>query len=76
MTHPSIAPVRDEWLARHAEAPLEPDLPIVDAHHDCMGYPGFQYYEAELLTEPDIAEPLVLDIGTGSGAMPRASMTA
>lgn len=26
-------PVRGEWLAQVREAPLEPDLPIVDAHH-------------------------------------------
>jgi L-fuconolactonase len=51
MTHPSIAPVRDEWLARRVEAPLEPDLPVVDAHHHCMAYPGFQYCEAELLAD-------------------------
>lgn len=51
MTHPSIAPVRDDWLARHVEAPLEPELPIIDAHHHCMAYPGFSYCEAELLAD-------------------------
>lgn len=51
MTHPSIATVREDWLARHAEEPIEPHLPIVDAHHHCMAYPGLRYYEAELLAD-------------------------
>jgi predicted TIM-barrel fold metal-dependent hydrolase len=36
LTHPSLLPVRPEWLDLVREAPLEPDLPIVDAHHHLM----------------------------------------
>jgi predicted TIM-barrel fold metal-dependent hydrolase len=52
--HPSIVPVRLDWLARHSEAPLEPTIPIVDAHHHCLEFPGFRYYDREFLA--DIAE--------------------
>ncbi len=32
VTAPHLA-VRNEWLALHREAPLQPELPIIDAHH-------------------------------------------
>jgi predicted TIM-barrel fold metal-dependent hydrolase len=51
MTHPSQAPVRPDWLARHREAPLRPDIAIVDAHHHMMALPGMRYYEEELLAD-------------------------
>lgn len=40
LRHP---PVRPEWLARHREAALEPDLPIIDAHHHLWGPPRDPY---------------------------------
>ena len=43
--------VRDDWLQRHREEILEPDLPIVDAHHHFYDRPGWRYlreqYEAD-----------------------------
>jgi L-fuconolactonase len=36
-------PVRPNWLARRGEAPLEPELPIVDAHHHVWDRPGWRY---------------------------------
>ncbi|WP_116135157.1 amidohydrolase family protein [Trinickia diaoshuihuensis] len=33
IVHAPHLPVRPDWLASHEEAILEPDLPIVDAHH-------------------------------------------
>ncbi|MDG2003809.1 MAG: amidohydrolase family protein [Novosphingobium sp.] len=51
MNHPSIVPVRDEWLARRTEEPLAPELPIVDAHHHCLAFPGYRYYEEEFLAD-------------------------
>lgn len=38
-------PVRDEWLALHREAALDPELPIVDAHHHFYDRPGWRYLE-------------------------------
>jgi L-fuconolactonase len=44
-------PVRAEWLAQVAEAPLEPDLPIVDAHHHLWKLPHETYLLDELLAD-------------------------
>lgn len=45
-------PVRPDWLASAAEAALEPELPIVDAHHHLWNRPGWRFlmedYKAEL----------------------------
>jgi L-fuconolactonase len=35
--------IRSDWLAQHVEAALEPDLPIVDAHHHLWDLPGKRY---------------------------------
>jgi predicted TIM-barrel fold metal-dependent hydrolase len=39
--------VRPQWLALHQEDILEPDLPIVDAHHHFYDRPGWRYLNAE-----------------------------
>jgi predicted TIM-barrel fold metal-dependent hydrolase len=39
--------VRPEWLALHQEEILEPELPIIDAHHHFYDRPGWQYLNAE-----------------------------
>ena len=36
-------PVRPDWLALRREEALEPDLPIVDAHHHLWDRPGWRY---------------------------------
>ena len=51
MVHPSVVPVRLDWLALHSEPPLRPEMPIVDAHHHCLEFPGFPYYEKQLLDD-------------------------
>jgi predicted TIM-barrel fold metal-dependent hydrolase len=38
--HPAIRP---DWLARHREAALEPELPILDAHHHLWEQPRIPY---------------------------------
>ncbi|SOZ39121.1 amidohydrolase family protein [Cupriavidus neocaledonicus] len=42
-TTSNYLPVRPEWLASGAEPALEPDLPIVDAHHHFYERPGWTY---------------------------------
>ena len=44
-------PVRAEWLAQVSEAPLEPDLPIIDAHHHLWKLPHETYLLPELLAD-------------------------
>lgn len=44
---PNYLPVREAWLQRHQEAVLDPDLPIVDAHHHFYDRPGWCYLADE-----------------------------
>jgi hypothetical protein len=39
--------VRDEWLLAHREPILEPEVPIVDAHHHFYDRPGWRYLEED-----------------------------
>jgi L-fuconolactonase len=41
--HVNYLPVRPDWLARSWEEPLDPDLPIIDAHHHLWDRPGWRY---------------------------------
>lgn len=40
----------DEWLALSAEPALDPDLPIVDAHHHLLDAPEPATYDAQRFT--------------------------
>jgi predicted TIM-barrel fold metal-dependent hydrolase len=44
-------PVRSEWLASGTEAALEPNLPIIDAHHHFYDRPGWTYLLDEYLAD-------------------------
>lgn len=44
-------PVRPEWLDRHVEAALEPDLPIVDSHHHLWDIAGWEYMFPDYLSD-------------------------
>jgi hypothetical protein len=44
-------PVRAEWLSQVSEAPLEPDLPIIDAHHHLWKLPHDAYLLPDLLAD-------------------------
>jgi L-fuconolactonase len=44
-------PVNSEWLAQHVEAPLEPELPIVDPHHHLWVRDNNTYLLGELLKD-------------------------
>jgi len=47
----SQAPVRVDWLAKHTEEILEPDLPIIDPHHHLFDRPRYTYLFPELLAD-------------------------
>ena len=69
-------PVREDWLAQVREPPLEPDLPIVDAHHHLWKLPHDRYLLDDLLA--DIAPPggghrVVATVFAECGAMYRPS---
>lgn len=44
-------PVRPEWLALRQEEIIDPDLPIVDAHHHFYDRSGWVYLEDEFLAD-------------------------
>lgn len=44
-------PVREAWLAKAAEAPIDPDRPIVDPHHHLWERPGARYLFHDLLDD-------------------------
>lgn len=58
MSSPNYLPVRDAWLLRRREEVLDPDLPIVDAHHHLYDRPGWRYladdYAADVRSVPSI----------------------
>jgi L-fuconolactonase len=43
--------VDEAWLTQHREEIIEPELPIVDAHHHLWHHPGNVYLFPELLTD-------------------------
>ena len=47
----SQAPIRNDWLARHTESTLEPDLPIIDPHHHLYDRPRYTYLFPDLLAD-------------------------
>ena len=51
MSRPLVVPIKDDWLARHVEEPVRPDMRIVDCHHHCLAYPDYLYYEEALLAD-------------------------
>ena len=46
-------PVRSAWLAQYREAALEPDRPIIDAHHHLFDHPGWRYLFEDYLADLD-----------------------
>jgi predicted TIM-barrel fold metal-dependent hydrolase len=49
-------PVRPDWLARHEEEILEPDLPIIDPHHHLWERSDNPYMADELLADLDLGK--------------------
>lgn len=48
---PYFPALRPAWLALHHEEVIDPELPIVDAHHHLWETPGFAYACGELLAD-------------------------
>ena len=55
MSGPNYLSVRPDWLALRREEPLEPDLPIVDAHHHLWDRPGWRYLFDEYRADIDMS---------------------
>jgi predicted TIM-barrel fold metal-dependent hydrolase len=66
-------PIRPDWLASRQEDVLEPDLPIVDAHHHLWDRPSFRYMPSDLLEDVGSGHRIVATVYVQSRAMLRAS---
>jgi L-fuconolactonase len=67
------SPVRQEWLDRHTEPILEPDLAIVDPHHHLWIRPGWRYLLDELLLDINTGHNIVSTVYLQARAMYRES---
>ncbi|MCK8787056.1 amidohydrolase family protein [Roseomonas sp. NAR14] len=64
--------VRPDWLARRREAPLEPDLPIIDPHHHLWDRPGSRYLLEDLLADTGSGHDVRATVYVQARAMLRA----
>jgi L-fuconolactonase len=64
--------VRPEWLALWEEEILEPELPIVDAHHHIWDRPGWRYMFDDLRADLNSGHNVVATVYLEAGAMHRA----
>ncbi len=68
---PHYLPVRPNWLARRREEVLQPELPIVDAHHHLWDREGWRYLADELLEDVAAGHNIVATIFMQAQAMYR-----
>jgi L-fuconolactonase len=64
-------PVRPDWLARVREPILEPELPIVDAHHHLWHRGDWRYLGEELLADTDAGHNIIATVFMQAQAMYR-----
>jgi predicted TIM-barrel fold metal-dependent hydrolase len=65
-------PVRPDWLALHTEAALEPDLPVIDAHHHLWQHANNPYLHADVLRDVAAGHNIVATAFMECGAFYRA----
>ncbi|MFV0644476.1 MAG: amidohydrolase family protein [Sphingomonadaceae bacterium] len=68
---PNHFSIRPEWLALHDEAALEPERPVVDAHHHLYDRPGLRYLLDEYLQDTDLGHNLRASVFVQARAMLR-----
>ena len=67
------SPVRQDWLDRHKEPALEPELPIVDPHHHLWVRPGYRYMLDDFLADTGTGHNIVATVFVEAGSMYRDS---
>jgi predicted TIM-barrel fold metal-dependent hydrolase len=65
--------VNHEWLALHSEEILQPELPIIDAHHHLWDRPGWRYLFEDLLADIDSGHNIIATVFVQAMAMHRAT---
>lgn len=59
LAKPRHIPIREDWLALTDEAVIEPQLPIIDAHHHLWDKPGSRYRPTEMAADLDSGHRIV-----------------
>src|SRR5271170_3986445 len=67
------SPVRQDWLDRHNEPALEPELPIVDPHHHLWVRPGWHYMLDDFLADVRTGHNIVATVFVQANSMYRNS---
>src|SRR5947208_12476078 len=67
------SPIRQDWLDRHKEPALEPELPIVDPHHHLWVRPGYHYMLDEFLADANTGHNIVATVFVQANSMYRDS---
>ncbi|TCR68633.1 amidohydrolase family protein [Bosea sp. BK604] len=52
----------NDWHARHGEPVLEPELPIIDAHHHIWTHPGREYSAEDMLANANLGHNIVATV--------------
>lgn len=65
-------PIRAEWLALRDEAVIDPDLPIVDAHHHLWDRAGNRYLADEMLSDTESGHRIIATVYVQCRSMLRA----
>ena len=66
-------PIDQDWLNRHTEAVLEPELPIIDPHHHLWMRDGNVYLLPELLADIASGHNVIATVFEECHSMYRAS---
>ena len=70
---PPLSPVRPDWLDRHKEAILEPELPIVDPHHHLWIRPGWRYMAEDLVADTSSGHNVIATVFVQARSMYRST---
>ena len=64
------------WLSQHSEAILEPELPIIDAHHHMWVRPGTRYFIDDFLAEAQTGHNIKASVFVECGSFYRKNASA
>lgn len=71
LKHPHL-PIDEEWLARRQEEILEPELPIIDAHHHFYGPRPYRYFLEDFLADTNTGHNIRASVYVQCRSMYRA----
>jgi len=63
---------REEWLAQRVEAPIDPELQIIDPHHHLWDHPGSRYMLDEIVADTSTGHNVIATVFVECMSMYRA----